>query len=61
MKVTSLSRRNLIATLSAGLVVGACGDNPVTGRSQLVLVSDEELAALGSEAWRDTLPFAARR
>ncbi|MBY0566619.1 MAG: M48 family metallopeptidase [Hyphomonadaceae bacterium] len=55
MKFTFLSRRNLIATLSAGLAVGACSDNPATGRSQLVLVSDEELAALGSEAWRDAL------
>jgi len=55
MKVTSISRRNLIAALSAGVVVGACSDNPATGRSQFVLISDEELAALGREAWRDAL------
>ncbi|PZO49902.1 MAG: peptidase M48 [Alphaproteobacteria bacterium] len=54
MKLTSISRRNLLAFASAGLVVGACSEN-VAGRRQFVLVSDAELAALGEEAWRDAL------
>lgn len=55
MKWTSISRRNLLALASAGLVVAACSDNPATGRRQFVLVSDAELAALGEQAWRDAL------
>ncbi|HEX8902947.1 M48 family metallopeptidase [Vitreimonas sp.] len=49
------SRRDLLKALSAGLVVGACSENPATGRRQLSLVSDEALAALGQEAWADAL------
>jgi predicted Zn-dependent protease len=49
------SRRDLLKALSAGLVLGACSENPATGRRQLSLVSDEALAALGQEAWADAL------
>ena len=55
MNVTSISRRNLLAAVAACIAIGACSDNPATGRSQFVLISDEELAALGREAWRDAL------
>lgn len=55
MTLTQISRRNLMMLASAGLVVGACSDNPATGRRQFMLVSDAELAALGEQAWRDAL------
>lgn len=55
MKRAPISRRNLLAFVSAGLVLSACSDNPATGRRQFVLVSDTDLAALGEEAWRDAL------
>jgi predicted Zn-dependent protease len=55
IKRAPISRRNLLAFVSAGLVVSACSDNPATGRRQFVLVSDTDLAALGEEAWRDAL------
>lgn len=50
-----LSRRGLLLMLSAGAVVGACSENAATGRRQFSLVSDEALAGLGAEAWRDAL------
>lgn len=50
-----ISRRNLIGLLSGGALIGACSENVATGRRQFVLVSEEELAALGEEAWRDAL------
>lgn len=55
MHFTRISRRNLLAIAGAGLAIGACSDNPATGRRQLVLVSDAELAGLGEQAWRDAL------
>lgn len=48
-----LSRRTLLAGLTAGVVTAACSENPFTGRRQLVLVSDAQLAALGAQAWAD--------
>ncbi len=55
MKLWAISRRRLLAIAGSGLVVSACSDNPATGRRQFVLISDEELSALGQEAWRDAL------
>ncbi|HMA16098.1 MAG: M48 family metallopeptidase [Bacteroidota bacterium] len=37
--------------MAAGLVVG-CAEAPVTGRSQLMLIDDEQAAALGADAWQ---------
>lgn len=54
MKRSLISRRNLLAIASAGLII-ACSDNPATGRRQFVLVADDDLAALGHAAWRDAL------
>ncbi len=48
-----LSRRSLLAGLGAGVAVAACSENPATGRRQFMLVSDEQLAALGAQAWTD--------
>lgn len=55
MKLTPVSRRNLLGLIGAGALVGACTENPATGRRQFVLVSDDALAGLGAEAWRDAL------
>ncbi len=47
-----LSRRGLLAGLgAAGLA--ACTENAETGRSQLVLVDDGQLAALAQDAWQE--------
>lgn len=50
-----LSRRNLFCLLSAGALISACSENPATGRRQLSLVSDAQLAGLGEAAWQDAL------
>lgn len=52
MKQIVMNRRELVAGLAAGTVV-ACTTNPVTGRSQLMLVSDGQLAQLSQGAWAD--------
>ncbi len=52
-----MSRRALIRGLAAGTVVpfaaSGCATNPVTGRSQLMLVSEGQLAQLSASAWSD--------
>jgi predicted Zn-dependent protease len=48
-----LHRRHLLAALVSGAAVAACSENPVTGRNQLMLVSDEQLQGLGAQAWAD--------
>lgn len=55
MRFASLSRRSLIAALASGSViaVSGCSENPATGRSQLVFVSDAQLAQLSAGAWAD--------
>ncbi|MBY0567158.1 MAG: M48 family metallopeptidase [Hyphomonadaceae bacterium] len=57
LPLNRLSRRRLLEVLAAGAViaplVGACSENVATGRQQLVLVSDEMLAQLSEQAWRD--------
>lgn len=55
MRLVQPSRRNLIWLLGASAFVTACSENPATGRRQFMLVSDEALAGLGAEAWRDAL------
>jgi hypothetical protein len=44
----------LALLLSAALVNG-CSEAPVTGRQQLVLMSDAEAASMGRDAYRDIL------
>lgn len=46
------SRRRLLATLAA-LPMAACSENLETGRSQLILVDDGQLAGLADQAWGD--------
>ena len=52
-QLVRLSRRNALGVLLAGGVLAACQENPVTGRTQLMLVSDEQLAAMGAQAWTE--------
>jgi predicted Zn-dependent protease len=47
-----MNRRQLVAGLAAGTVV-ACTVNPETGRNQLMLVSEGQLAQLSQSAWAD--------
>jgi predicted Zn-dependent protease len=53
--MSRLSRRNLFGLLGGGAFLAACSENDATGRRQFVLVSDDDLAALGDQAWRDAL------
>ncbi|WP_300542270.1 M48 family metallopeptidase [Maricaulis sp.] len=53
-----MRRRELIIGLAAGTVlpfVPGCADNPALGRSQLMLISDGQLAQLSDQAWQDSL------
>jgi len=52
MKQVVMNRRQLVAGLACGSVV-ACSVNPETGRSQLMLVSQGQLAQLSAGAWND--------
>ena len=52
MKQVVMNRRQLVAGLASGTVV-ACTVNPNTGRSQLMLVSDGQLAQLSQGAWAE--------
>jgi predicted Zn-dependent protease len=45
-----LSRRQILVGLAAGTVV-ACTTNPETGRSQLVFISDQQLAQMSTASW----------
>jgi Zn-dependent protease with chaperone function len=47
-------RRNLSIALAVMLIIG-CATAPYTGRSQLMLVSEGQEAALGEDAYRHTL------
>jgi predicted Zn-dependent protease len=46
------SRRGLLAALAA-VGVTACTENAATGRNQLVLVDDGQLAAMADQAWTE--------
>ena len=50
------SRRRLLALAAAGgavLLTPACSRNETTGRTQLVVVSDDQLAAMSQQAWSE--------
>jgi len=49
-KKITLSRRDIVTGLAAGTLV-ACTTNPETGRSQLMLISSEQLAQLSASSW----------
>ncbi|MGF1454416.1 MAG: M48 family metallopeptidase [Alphaproteobacteria bacterium] len=52
-----MNRRELVSGLAAGTVVAfaggtsGCVENPALGRRQMLLVTDEQLAALSQSAW----------
>ncbi len=46
-----LTRRGLLATLTAASLAG-CSENAATGRRQLVVVSDGQLAEMADASWR---------
>ncbi len=53
-----MDRRQLLSGLAAGTVLafaGGCATNPVTGRRQLMLVSDAQLAEMASASWTQLL------
>lgn len=57
-KMSLMQRREVIMGLAAGSIVpfvSGCADNASLGRSQLMLVSDGQLAQLSDQAWRDSL------
>src|SRR5690606_9384345 len=45
---------------AALVTLGACSENAATGRRQLVLVSDAQLAELADQAWADLLTKTPR-
>lgn len=52
----NMSRRGIIMGLAAGSVfpfVSSCTTNPETGRNQLVLFGDQQIAGMASAAWTD--------
>lgn len=50
----ALDRRGvMLALLGIGASVGACSENPNTGRSQLIVVSDEMLTELSAQTWAE--------
>ncbi len=51
----------MLAILGLGATFGACSENPNTGRSQLIVVSDEMLADLSDQTWieiKRTVPLS---
>ena len=55
-RLLPLTRRSLLAVLASGAAVAglsACSENPATGRRQLVVVSDAQLAEMADAAWTD--------
>lgn len=50
-----MDRREVIAGLAAGSVVAlsGCVQNPSLGRSQLILISEQQLAAMSQTAWSE--------
>jgi len=53
-----MGRRELLLGLAAGTVIPfmpACAENPELGRSQLMLVSDQQIAQLSAQTWQASL------
>lgn len=53
----SMSRRDILMGLAAGTIlpVAGCAQNDALGRSQLQLVSENQIMALSQAAWQDAL------
>jgi predicted Zn-dependent protease len=60
---TLLDRRSLVSLALAGALSApliACSENPATGRSQFVLVSDAMLERMAAQSWADILRSVPR-
>ena len=58
MHKVKMSRREIIRGLAAGTVfpiAAGCAENAALGRSQLMLVSDEQVAQMSGQAWQEAL------
>ena len=53
MGCLSISRRGVFAGLAATVALAGCAENAETGRSQLALVDDAQLAQLADQAWAE--------
>ena len=56
--VIRMNRRQILTGLASGTVVAfapGCVENPTLGRSQLILVSEEQIAQLSAQAWQQSL------
>ncbi len=56
MLIVPLSRRRLFPVLAGGaltVIAAGCSENAATGRTQFVLMTDDQLAELGAQAWAD--------
>lgn len=47
--------RGVVLGVLAAVALAGCGTNPVTGRSQLIMVGEDEEQRMGLQAFRDTL------
>jgi len=54
MSICTTTARRLALGLALALGLSGCATNPVTGRSQTLLVSESELLPLAADAWRET-------
>lgn len=54
MKNASSARRCVVAILLAGFLT-SCETNPVTGRSQFIIIPDAEMTQLGVEAYKEII------
>lgn len=54
IKKASSAGRFLIAIVLAGLLT-SCQTNPVTGRSQFIIIPDSEMTQLGAEAYQEII------
>ncbi len=55
MRNACLSVRYLFFFLLCAIIISGCATAPVTGRRQLILVSEQEEASLGLQAYKETL------
>lgn len=53
--------RRLVAALCATLLLAGCAENPITGRSQFLVVSEEQAIASSATAYREMIADYARK
>jgi metalloendopeptidase OMA1, mitochondrial len=50
-----MDRREFLYCLGASLVAAGCAQAPVTGRQQLMLVSEDQMDQAGAQAYRQVI------